>query len=210
MPFLAPIAGALPAIGGMLGGLFGGGKPKLSPFEQAMQQNQLNLSNLGMNAMSGASDYWSKILKGGPDATLALSPEIRGINGMFNGVRQQAGQFGPMGGGRANLLAQLPYQQAGKLSDLFATARPAAASGLAGLGGSALSGAGGLQGILNGQLARTQAGAQNGGMLGGGIFNILKSLPLGQWLGGGGGGGFGPPAPQSQYGSGGAFGDWSD
>jgi hypothetical protein len=175
----------------MLGGLFGGGKPKLSPFEQQMQNNQLNLSNLGMNAMQGAGDYWSKILKGGPDATLALSPEIRNIHGMFGNLLKQAGQFGPMGGGRANLMAQAPYQEAGKLSDLFATARPAAASGLAGLGGSALSGAGGLQGILNGQLARTQAGAQNGGMLGSGIFNILKGLPLQKWLGGGGGGGGG-------------------
>ena len=173
MGFLAP---ALPAIGGMLGGLFGGGKPKLSPFEQAMQQNQLDLSRLGMDSMRGAGDYWSRILKGGPDATLALSPEIRGIHGMFSGIRNQAGNFGPMGGGRANILAQLPYQEAGKLSDLFATARPAAASGLAGLGGSALSGAGSLQGILGGELERSKMGAQQGGLLGGGIFNILTSL----------------------------------
>jgi len=67
--------------------------------------------------------------------------------------------------------------------------RPAAASGLAGLGGQALGGASGLQNILQGELQRTQIGADRGGALGGGIFNILKSLPLDKLFGKGGGGG---------------------
>lgn len=170
MAFLAPL---IPAIGGILGGIFGGKSNAINGTTAAQQQgaNILNnqaaqqataagrgndfaleqgtqargwmgnaqdeygkantFLNMSSNTLNPVSDYYSNILSGNRAAMMdAASPEIQNINANFNQAQRQAGQYAPMGGGRANLLAQLPLQRAGAIGTLFQTIRPQAAQGL--------------------------------------------------------------------------------
>ena len=61
MPFLAPLIPAIPAIGGLLGGLLGGGKPKMSDAERQALQAQLGLSAKQMEAIDRALGYTGEI-----------------------------------------------------------------------------------------------------------------------------------------------------
>lgn len=273
MGFLAP---AIPAIGGLVGGLFGshsnavqGVTPaekmgmnilgQVSPMQiaalgqglgmapglAATGQDFMNrsrgefdrgdiMTNYGMNNLNTASNainpalnYWTNVLAGGPEAALALSPEIQQIRASSEAAKRQLATTGPMGGGRASAMAQLPFQQGTAISNLYSQARPAAASALATQGIPALTGisnaynslagttnqAGAAQGgigaglssnvfsgllgagnaagnnaanLLSYGLGRSAQNQQNAAGFGGGITNILNSLPWGKWLGGSG------------------------
>lgn len=126
-----------------------GSAPGLTP--EPIQGNSLtqylrSLTNYGGNAgqsllssgtgMTGqAADYYSGILSGNPTALAsAMQPEITATSNQYNGARQQANTFAPMGGGRSSLMASLPFQQAGTVSNIIAQARPMAAAALGNLG----------------------------------------------------------------------------
>ena len=126
-----------------------GNAPGLTP--EPIQGNSLtqylrSLTNYGGNTgssllssgtgMTGqAADYWSGILSGNPTALAsAMQPEITAASQQYNAARQQANTFAPSGGGRSSLMAQLPFQQAGTVSNIIAQARPQAAQQLANLG----------------------------------------------------------------------------
>lgn len=195
MPFLAPalpfIGKAIPAIGGMLGGLFGGGKPKRDDVEQELLKRQLGLSDFALESLKGAKDYWGGILKGGPDAALALSPEIRATSRNYDNQRTSIGMFGPLGGGRASLMTRLPMERMAAISDIYSRARPAAASGLTSAAGAASGMQSALQAMMANEMQRSQIGANRGAALGGGLFNVLSAVPWGKIPGFGGGGGGG-------------------
>ena len=120
--------------------------------------NANNYLTQASNTLNQPASYYSNILSGNRAAMMdAASPEIQNINANFNQAQRQAGQFAPMGGGRANLLAQLPLQRAGAVGNLFQTIRPLAAQGLLGVG-NAQANLGGLQGNIAGQQGNIGAG----------------------------------------------------
>ncbi len=116
---------------------------------QAMDTSSLLSGGAGQsmdtlaNMMRGgpqAVDYYSKILSGNKAAMMdAASPEIQNVNANFNQAQRQAGQYAPMGGGRANLMSQLPLQRAAAIGNIFQNVRPQAAQQLGALGMSSAS-----------------------------------------------------------------------
>ncbi len=204
MPFLAPVLGAVAGpLAGALGGLFGGGAPQLTNAGNASQERQfdladtqLGLAHNGAAAFQSPLDYWSSILKGGPQAMQALSPQIQQIQSSSQQAQRGLDQFGPRGGGRAQQLAQLPFQRQGQISNLYSNAMPQAAQQLGGLAGNmtglGIQGLGSnLQNIMGNQLGLMGIGQQNGANLGGGLDSIFSSIPWGKIFGGGGGSGGG-------------------
>lgn len=92
------------------------------------------LVNQGTQTLRQPIDYWSKILRGDQGAvTSALSPEISRINSGYEAGRRQL-EMMPRGGGRSELLSQLPFQQARDVQTLTQQARPLAAQQLFGAG----------------------------------------------------------------------------
>lgn len=127
--------------------------------------------------LTPALNYYQGIMKGGPDAMMALSPEIQQTQNSFQAAKRQLATTGPMGGGRASAMAQLPFQQGAAISNLYSQARPAAAQQLAALG---QAGAGGLAGLgLGGAQGLSQIGQfglQNFSNLGLGEQGMARDL----------------------------------
>ena len=126
-----------------LSNLFGGGPSN----NQKTANNQLNgAANAGINtglsylgnsqqAFQAPTSYYSSILSGNPASVAgALSPEISALNSGYANNRVALDQFAPMGGGRAEAMAQLPFQRSGAITNLIAQERANAAQGLTGLG----------------------------------------------------------------------------
>ncbi len=198
-----------------LGSLFGGGPSN----NQKTANNQLNAasqnaSNTGMGYLTNSAtnfqaptSYYSSILSGNPASVAgALSPEINALQSSYANNRSAVDQFAPMGGGRAALSAQLPYQKAGALTNLISGARQNAAGGLTGIAstegalGQGLLGTSAQAAALFDQNAAQQKilQQQTGNAIGGSIASLLTGGLLGQ-IGGlfglgkgssGGGGGF--------------------
>ncbi len=200
MPLAAALPMIIPAVGGMLGGLFGGGNKTINGTTgaetagQGILQNQAGLQNKA--AMSGLdlanantlmgnqflgnsandftqannyltqagstlqkpADYYGGILSGNRAAMMgAMAPEITTINNQANQAKHQLATMGPMGGGRASAMAQLPMQAAGQIGTMFQQARPQAAQGLLSVG-NAQGNLGGLQGSLAAQQGQLGSG----------------------------------------------------
>lgn len=209
MPFLAPVAAPLISAGiGFLGNKLsgGGGGGTAGPSNyQKTAWNQLNaMGEVGKNygglflgnaadAYKAPTNYYSSLLSGNPSAVgQATLPERQQLASSFGQARQQLDQFAPMGGGRAALYGQLPFQQASAISNLISQARQNAASGLTNIAGqqgslgtSALnagaSAAGQFGSLAGGQ---NQFGYNAGANAGGALGNILAGLNLGGIFGG--------------------------
>lgn len=188
MPFIAPF---IPMIAGVAGGLLVGRKPKRDSTENDILGRQLGLSDFALDALKSSKDYWGGILKGGPDAALALSPEIRSTARGYDNQRTSIGMFGPLGGGRASLMTRLPMERMAAISDIYSRARPAAAQGMAGIGNAASGMMSGLGGMMANEMERGKIGANRGAALGSGLFNIASSVPWDRIFNRGGGGGGG-------------------
>jgi len=220
--FALPLAKfALPAIGGLVGGLLGRSGAKAKSAEEKTGINQLigagdigfqnterlqpfaqNFLEQGSKTFQPSIDYWTKILSGDrSEITGALSPEIGRISSGYDQAAKTAGQFSPMGGGRATLMSELPFQKARDISSLISTLRPQAAQQLSGIAAQ-LSQLGMdanqimavlLQGIRSGggQLADigmkargitsagTAAGATGGAEIGKSIFDLINNSSSG-------------------------------
>lgn len=144
-------------------------------------------------AFQPAIDYWSKILSGDAGAmTSALAPEISQIGNAYQTAGNSASMTSPRGGFRSTTMANLPFQQAAQVGNLFSTLRPTAANALSSIGGATgglgtgltatgiqgLTGAGsGATGTAGGlmQSANTQAAQGNflSNMLGSGLGALV-------------------------------------
>lgn len=217
MPFIAA-----PFIG--LGkALFGGGdKKKTDPTdlksqsEQTLLQSQQKAMGLAdklapqaqgfldttRSTLNPVIDYWSRLLGGDRSSiTSLLSPELTRIGEGYNTARRTLFSLAPRGGGTSSLMAELPFAQQRDVSNLFATARPTAASNLldvsrttgalgTGLFDSTLSALSGSQrgasSALDALLQRRQQNIGIGEAVGKGIFSIVKLIAGGGDSGGGG------------------------
>jgi hypothetical protein len=126
-----------------LGNSFGAGPNN----NQQTANNQLNATaqtglNFGNSFLSGAqgafqapTSYYQSILSGNPaSVSQAIAPSVNQLNSAYTQASQQNDQFAPMGGGRAAMQAQLPYQKAGAITNLISGAQQGAAQGLTGIG----------------------------------------------------------------------------
>ncbi len=220
MPFLAPLAMAGgSALGGWLASRQSGstkralaGQERLAGVQtEAAQQGldyardfqpfAMNFLKKGGEGLGGAMDYWRRILSGRDQATSLLAPEISQITQGFRGARESSRTLNPRGGGSSAMTRRIDEEVVpGQIGGLLATARPTAATNVAGIGESMASlgvntgnlmgnylrgtGQGAGQGILNYGLNRTAQQYQQGQGIGSSIFEFMKLFGMG---GGGGG-----------------------
>src|SRR6266436_6323454 len=121
---------------------------KIAQQQLGLQQQQFGLTKqqtgLGNAALSPATQYFQSLLQGGQAARLATSPMAQLIGQTGQGA-QRAIQAGTPRGGEQNLaLAQNRIGTAGQISNLYTGVQPAAAAGLAGIGGQYLGSGAGL------------------------------------------------------------------
>lgn len=212
---LAGIAASfIPGVGAIAGPLVSAGLSKIgggsSPFSvgpggtttpQAnalATQNLLNsqlASNTGFGQVGKAAEdfatpenYYRSILSGNTaDTTQALAPQIQAIQDRLNEALKTSSTLDPRGGGRASTLFSLPNQANTQITNLYNTARPAAAASLTDIGsregslGTGLISAGNSatgQGLANNLLSQ-QAQYGQSKDLGSAIGNIINGLNLG-------------------------------
>lgn len=162
-----------------MGGLFGGGGLSGDQKRQIQAQTALaqqlggisgQAANLGgayagmsTPALGQAMDYWSKLLSGDRTAMAqTLGPEVQQISQGQQNALTNVSQFTPRSGARATTMAQLPFQQARDVGNLYASVRPAAAQNLGNLG------------VGTGQLATGAYGAATGaGSSGGSLYTQM-------------------------------------
>ncbi len=138
-------------------------------------------SNLGQ-----AGAYESGILSGDRSTVLATAaPEISSLLSAYDNSRKAAGQLTPRGGGRSQILNELPYKEAGDVNALVQKARPQAAQQLAKVGE-----AEGYLGATEQQLAQNDVNSSLSFLLGkAGVqldwakFNQANSQDLGKAIG---------------------------
>lgn len=133
--------------GGILGGLLGRAGAKGRTAEEKTSINDILGANQlafrraeglgpiasgffqkGGETIQPSIDYWSKILSGDRQAiNEAIGPETTRIAQNYEGAKTAATQFAPMGGGRSQLLAEMPFRRGQDISALISTLRPEAA-----------------------------------------------------------------------------------
>ncbi len=222
MPFLAPLAMAGGSLaGGWLAGRQSGSErralaaqEKLTGIQTESAQQGLdyardfqpfamNFMKRGQEGLGGAMDYWRRILSGRDQATSLLSPEINQITEGFRSARTASRTLNPRGGGSSAFTRRIDEEVIpGQIGGLLATARPTAASNVAGIGESMASlgvntgnlmgnylrgtGQGAGQGILNYGLNRTAQQYTIGQGIGSSMFDLLKMFIPGSSGGSGG------------------------
>jgi hypothetical protein len=98
--------------------------------QQATPLGQQNITGATQN-LAQAGKYQSDILSGNRETVLgAQAPEISSLLTSYDTARKSAGQLTPRGGGRSQILNELPYQEAGQVNQVIQKARPEAAKGL--------------------------------------------------------------------------------
>lgn len=96
------------------------------------------LTAQGAGGLAGASataqpavDYWTKLLSGDPKAMdEAVAPEASKVSDLYRGASNTASGSMPRGGFRSATMANLPFQQAKDVGNLYFGLRPQAAQGV--------------------------------------------------------------------------------
>jgi len=163
----APFTGGktIPLVGAGLGLAFGGAgagpgtkgwvPPPLTPEEMEAMKRLYGISDtlagtqkdlmdrsgkftdLSLDSLSASKKYWEPIIAGDYNATGEfLAPETNAIGRQFD-LAQKNMQFIPSGGGKGAAQGRAQYEKAYAISDLIGMARPAAATALSTLGGTA-------------------------------------------------------------------------
>lgn len=204
IPYGIGLAGSL--IGGKLAG-------KKTPQEEAALKTQqdnmtaaqgyaktasgagTDLVNLAGRSFSPVIDYWSRILSGDRGSmTSLMNPEISRIGEGYKTAAATSTSLMPRGGPRADVLAEMPFNQQRDVSTLLQGARPQAAVAL-GQTGAAAGGVGGnlISNSINALNSSTSAGRSmldytaqrrdadraTGTGLGRTIFDLLKNFKMG-------------------------------
>lgn len=86
-------------------------------------------------AWEPALGFFKALLYGDQEAmNQAIGPARSRIISQYDAARKQVAEFAPRGGGRSELLAELPFREAGEIGRLTQEARAGAAKDLTGLG----------------------------------------------------------------------------
>ncbi|HZM78505.1 MAG TPA: hypothetical protein VFC19_22490 [Candidatus Limnocylindrales bacterium] len=202
--------------GGLLGGKLLGGPSKEQKAVLGQQQDTMaqarrmagslegqggNLLNMAQGAYNPVLDYWTRLLRGGSQATSVLAPEYAQIGQGYRAANQAASELMPRGGGRASLMQTLPYQQMAQQQGLAQSLRPQAAGQLGQLAGSVASaGSSLMSNAIQSLYASTSAGRsildatqqqrEEAGRIGRDISQMLLDqfegggIELPPWLGG--------------------------
>ena len=192
MPAAAiPIIGAIAGAGGSAASAAGGKKAQnkgnqLAQQQLGLQQQQFGLTKqqtgLGNAALSPATQYFQSLLQGGQAARLATSPMAQLIGQTGQGAQRAIQASTPRGGEQNLALAQNRIGTAGQISNLYTGVQPAAAAGLAGIGGQYLGSGAGFNpnanvGAAAGQYGLSQQMAgQAGSGFGSLLYNSLQKL----------------------------------
>jgi hypothetical protein len=110
---------------------------------QNQQQAQNVATPFGTENITGATQnlnqaaaYDTGILSGNRSTILSTeAPEIGSVLAQYDGARKAAAQLQPRGGGRSQILNELPYKEAGDVNKLIESARPEAAKNLSAVAG---------------------------------------------------------------------------
>lgn len=141
---------AVPLITGIAGGIFGRAGAKQRTAEEKTSINDILGANqlafrraeglgpiaqdflsTGRQTYQPSIDYWSKLLSGDRQAmSEAIGPETTRIAQNYEGAKTAATQFAPMGGGRSQMLSELPFRRGQDISALLSALRPEAAKQL--------------------------------------------------------------------------------
>lgn len=164
--------------------------------------------NQGVSSMAPALDYLTRLVKGdSADTDQALQPQVDAIKGSFDQARKLIATQG-RGGGKSELLAEAPFEEAKTIANTKSSARTAAVSqlsqlsnqlaqlglsqesvglgqegvalGESGLGAQLLGESAGIASTTRGQDFSQQAALQNMlGNLGSGIAGLISPIKLG-------------------------------
>jgi hypothetical protein len=201
--------GGWPSILGPLGASLGGGiglsllgsrlgQRSFTPQEQQvlagnLQAAQTGLTSgqqmvgMGLPAMRTALGYYTPLVTGDRAAmTSVLSPELGQIAGSFGQAQRTSAALSPRGGPSAAFQSNLPWQQAGAVSNLFQSVRPGAAQALTGAANQALGqGTNALyastaagRNILGATEALRNLSAQQGANIGRGLFGTFQQYGM--------------------------------
>lgn len=123
-------------------------------------------SGIALPGLKSSTDYWTSILKGGPQAQAAVAPYAANITANAATTTQAIQNNMSAGGEKELALSRVPSQTAGQVASLYAGMQPTAASALGNLAlgtAGAGTGSGGVSanaGAANEQLAGQQAQAK--------------------------------------------------
>lgn len=168
-------------IGSSIIGRSGGGSTKLTPeakesiydidklFKPLFKAGKKDV-RFGTKALRDVGDYWRTLLEGDRSELMGLlGPEISRISDQYDAAKRSITEFAPRGGGKANLLAQLPTMKARDVGQFMLEARPRAAEALERIGTTQT----GLGGQLLGQAGQTEASILQA-LLGIGNLDLLR------------------------------------
>lgn len=167
-------------MGDFLAGIFGGSNPSLPGIiSQSGQEGTYGL-NTGQGATTQASNYFSNILGGNPQAIAqALAPEISANQQEAQQKKDTTAQFGGRSGGNTASTNAIDSQSRGNIINLIGGEQNNAASNLASLGtseqGLGLQGLG-LQENASQQNLQNQQNSLFGNILGGLAGNLGTGL----------------------------------
>ena len=94
----------------------------------------LATAGAGTSLFSDPIQYYQALLSGNQQAmTQAIAPTSQAIASQYKGAEQSTSTSQPMGGYRSQQLANLPFQEAQQIGNLYAPLQANAASGLSGI-----------------------------------------------------------------------------
>ncbi len=97
----------------------------------------LDVTGKGLDLFNDPINYFQKLLSGDQQSmSEAVAPEARAISSQYDAAQRAAAIGNPRSGYRSSTMANLPFEQAGKVGDLYQRLRPTAAGALANIGGS--------------------------------------------------------------------------
>ncbi len=122
-------------------------------------------------------DYWSALLSGDPTKmTQAVAPTATAIGNQYDAAQRGVQTGSARGGFSAGMAANLPFQKAGQVGNLFSQLQPLAAQNLQGAAGTQ-AGIGSALGGVGTQIAQQGLGESG---LGFNMFNLGANTQLGR------------------------------
>lgn len=191
-PLIAPL------VGGAINSITGGGDTKTaSQVNPALNDTLASLKangatgaaavNTGVSGLESAKRNYQAGANGSLEELQSLyNPEISTVLSQYDNAAKSAAEFGPRGGGRTAMMAELPFKKAAAAGQVIGNARAGANAGLADVSGkeaqlgTSLTGqsTGALSALLSPKTQSDTLNNENSKSLGTGIGGILGNIFL--------------------------------